>query len=279
MKNINTLDAMRAWSRSERKAGRLVALVPTMGFLHEGHLSLIRTARTQADSVVVSIFVNPTQFGPNEDFNRYPRNLKGDQEQCKNEDVDVVFCPITEEMYPGVPTIGISEDMVSQSLEGAFRPGHFRGVMTVVAKLFLAVEPDYAVFGEKDAQQLFLIQKMVQDLNFPVDILAAPTMRETDGLAMSSRNVYLSEQTRQQATCLYRALKAAVALRSSGETDVSVFRSAMRALIEAEPDAELDYAEVVSEDTFLPATSVSAACRAVMAVRFADVRLIDTMGL
>lgn len=276
---LKEIDSARLWSRDHRHLGRRVALVPTMGYLHEGHLSLIRLAAAQADAVIVSIFVNPTQFGPTEDYERYPRDLKRDLSCCRSAGAHAVFCPSREEIYPFVPTVGIVEDAVSQSLEGAARPGHFRGVLTVVGKLFLITEPNVAVFGQKDAQQLFLIRKMVHDLNFAVDILEGPTVREPDGLAMSSRNTYLSETIRAQASCLYRALSRAQELARAGEENAYVIRDAMRAVIEAEPDAGLDYAEVVQADTFAPVTTVHGDCIALAAVRFGSVRLIDNMSL
>lgn len=270
---------MRQWARAMQREGKRIALVPTMGYLHEGHLSLIRLAREQADVTVVSLFVNPTQFGPNEDYDRYPRDMPRDTALCADEHVDVLFHPSVEEMYAEGHSVFVEEDEVARVLEGASRPGHFRGVLTIVAKLFLAVLPDVAVFGRKDAQQLCLIRKMTKELNFPIDILAAPTVREPDGLAMSSRNAYLVGGIREQASCLYRALSEAARLCRAGRCNAYELRKAMMDVVSEAPEAEMEYIEIVEPGTFAPVTTVRGGALALMAVRFGRTRLIDNMEL
>lgn len=276
---IETVEAMAASARASVRAGERVAFVPTMGYLHEGHLSLMRLAKEKADRVVVSLFVNPTQFGPNEDFSRYPRDLEHDLACCREAGVDVLFAPSAEDMYGRGYSTYIDEEEVGHQLEGQYRPGHFRGVLTVVAKLFLIVQPDVAVFGQKDAQQLWLIQKMVNDLNFPIQIVSGPTQRESDGLALSSRNAYLTPEHRQQATCLFLALQEAVRLYQAGERNVYMLRKAMMDLVEAQPEAQMDYIEVVDQETFAPVTTALKPCVALLAVWFGKTRLIDNMLL
>lgn len=280
MKTIETRAAMQADTQRAVGEGRCVVLVPTMGYLHEGHLSLIRLARTEANAhVVVSLFVNPTQFGPGEDFGRYPRNMDRDQRVCVEEKVDVLFCPAAEEMYASDHSVYLQEEKVSASLEGKHRPGHFSGVLTVVAKLFLAVQPTVAVFGQKDAQQLWLIRKMVRDLNFPVCIHAGPTVREPDGLALSSRNIYLEGGLREQAAGLSRALRHAVTLHGEGEKKSAVLRQAAIDSLQGFPDLQLDYIEIVDEETFAPVPLTHGRCRILIAARVGTTRLIDNMEL
>ncbi|GAA3095533.1 pantoate--beta-alanine ligase [Streptosporangium carneum] len=226
-------------------SGGTLALVPTMGALHEGHRSLMRLAREQADHVAVSIFVNPLQFGPNEDFSRYPRTFDTDLEICADEGVSVVFAPSAEDMYAPDRQVAVSSGRMGTIVEGAFRPGHFDGVLTVVLKLFNLVQPDMAVFGQKDAQQLAMIRRMVADLDLPISVLGAPTMREADGLALSSRNRYLSSHERHVALTLSRALFAGAERRTPGEV-----LGAARAVLDAEPEVALDYLVLVNPATF-----------------------------
>ena len=279
MEVVQTINAMQAYARALQQRGTQVAFVPTMGGLHEGHCSLIHLAKENADHVIASVFVNPTQFGPGEDLERYPRNLERDCELCGEAGADAVFAPSVADMYADGHTVYVVEETVGNILEGAFRPGHFRGVLTVVAKLFLAVQPQVAVFGRKDAQQLWLIQKMVRDLNFPIQIVAGPTVREADGLALSSRNAYLSSEHRRQATCLYRALQRAEDLFVAGERTAAILRTAMQELVSEEPDADMDYIEIVDMDRFSPIATIKDAALAVMAVRVGDTRLIDNWEL
>lgn len=253
--------------------------VPTMGYLHEGHLSLVRRARAENDRVAVSIFVNPTQFGPHEDYARYPRDLERDLRLLEPLGVDLVFIPSVEEMYPpGFQTWVIVEE-VSRPLEGASRPGHFRGVATVVAKLFNILQPDRAYFGQKDAQQTVVIRRMVQDLNIPVEIVICPTVREPDGLAMSSRNSYLNPEERRAATVLFRALQAAKARYEAGERDAERLREAMREVIRAEPLARIDYVSVAHPETLQELERVEGPALLSLAVYIGTTRLIDNLML
>ncbi|MDI6842883.1 MAG: pantoate--beta-alanine ligase [Anaerosomatales bacterium] len=261
-----------------RREGKRVALVPTMGALHEGHLSLVRAAQARADVVAVSIFVNPTQFGPGEDFEAYPRDLQRDLAALAAEGVDAVFTPSTEAMYAPDAQVTVDPGPLGEVWEGASRPGHFRGVCTIVAKLFSLVAPDLAFFGEKDFQQLVIVKRMVADLDFPVKVVGCPIVREPDGLAMSSRNAYLTREERTAATVLYRALREAETLACGGETDVEYLERAMRDTIEAEPLAQLDYAALVDPKTLARATSVAGA-RAIVAARVGSTRLIDNMAM
>ncbi|MEW5870942.1 MAG: pantoate--beta-alanine ligase [Chloroflexota bacterium] len=226
-----------------------VGLVPTMGYLHEGHLSLVEAARKDCTSVVVSIFVNPTQFGPEEDLASYPRDLPGDLELLAQAGVPLVWTPTPEEMYPPGFQTGVTVEELTQPLEGSMRPGHFRGVTTVVAKLFNAVQPQKAYFGQKDAQQAAVIRQMTRDLNFNLEIVVCPTVRLSDGLAMSSRNAYLQPAERQAATVLYRALSAAQAAHAAGERDAEAIRQRMAEIIQAEPLARLQYISCADPDT------------------------------
>ncbi|MDP9341316.1 MAG: pantoate--beta-alanine ligase [Actinomycetota bacterium] len=259
---------------------RPVGFVPTMGYFHEGHLSLMRRAREDRGFVVVSIFVNPLQFGPSEEFAAYPRDLDHDLAGAEAQGVDLVFVPEVDEMYPGgLPDVTVDPGPLGDRLEGASRPGHFRGVATVVAKLFHLVGPSAAYFGEKDAQQLAVIRRMVRDLSFPVDVEGCPIVREPDGLALSSRNVYLSPEERTSATCLYRALQAAATLVAEGERDAGALRARMAEVVEAEPLAGLDYAAVVDEATFEEVERLAGPARALVAARVGAPRLIDNLRL
>ncbi|HUG88174.1 MAG TPA: pantoate--beta-alanine ligase [Actinomycetota bacterium] len=263
-----------------RLEGRTVGFVPTMGFLHEGHLSLVRKAGREADLVVVSIFVNPLQFGPGEDLEAYPRDAERDLRLLEESKADLAFVPTVEEMLPdGGPLITVDPGPLGESLEGAARPGHFRGVCTVVAKLLGVVGPCRAYFGEKDAQQLAVVRRMVEDLDLPASIIAGETVREPDGLAMSSRNTYLSPEEREAARVLPRALTAAATLAEEGERDANVLRAEMAKHIGAEPLAELDYVAVVDEAYFTEVEKLDGAARALVAARVGPTRLIDNVRL
>ncbi len=262
-----------------RAQGRRIGFVPTMGNLHEGHLSLVRLARKHADAVVVSIFVNPTQFGPREDFAAYPRTFAADRALCEAEGVDLLFHPSVEEMYPPGASIAVTEKALARTLCGAARPGHFDGVCTVVAALFNLVLPHVAVFGEKDAQQLRIIRRLVRDLNFPVEIIEGPTVREPDGLAMSSRNVLLTPAERPQALCLRRALDRAEQLYAAGERDAGRIVQAMKELIAAQPAARVDYVQVADDETLEPVARIDRPALVALAVHFSRTRLIDNTVL
>lgn len=255
-----------------------VGLVPTMGYLHEGHLSLIRRAREECDHVFVSIFVNPTQFGPKEDFARYPRDLERDFRLIESF-TDVVWTPSAEEMYPQGYQTWVEVEAMTKPLEGAMRPGHFRGVTTVVAKLFNAVQPHKAYFGQKDAQQAAVIRQMVRDLNFPLEIVVCPTTREPDGLAMSSRNVYLDSEQRKAATVLFRSLSAAKELYEAGERNAEKIREKMRDVLAGEPLAEPQYVSCADYDTLEELDEIKGKALLSMAVFIGKTRLIDNFVL
>jgi pantoate--beta-alanine ligase len=261
-----------------KREGKRIGFVPTMGFLHEGHLSLMRIARKRCDVLVASIFVNPTQFAPDEDLEAYPRDFARDERLCEGEGVDIVFYPEPGNMYSADVSVWVDEESLSGGLCGAARPGHFRGVCSVVAKLFNLVQPDVAVFGEKDAQQLRIIERMVRDLNFPVEIIRGPIVREADGLAMSSRNKYLSETERTEAVCLSRSLKKAKELFGSGERGADELKAAIRRQIER-TSGEVDYIELVDDETLSPVATVDRPVLIALAVRFAGARLIDSAVL
>ena len=271
-----TIERMRALRRAMRGD---VGLVPTMGYLHEGHLSLVRAARTQNDHVVVSIFVNPTQFGPGEDFERYPRDPERDVTFLRDEGVDVVFMPSVEEMYPQGRATFIDVAGVTDVLEGAHRPGHFRGVTTVVAMLFNIVQPRRAYFGRKDAQQLVVVRTLVRDLHLDLDIVAMPIVREPDGLAMSSRNAYLSPDERSAALVLSRALRLAEERFAAGERDAECLRVAIRELIAQEPLARVDYVSVTDPNTLRELERIDGPALVSLAVRSGRTRLIDNTTL
>src|SRR5258706_14845151 len=255
-----------------------VGFVPTMGYLHEGHLSLIRRAREECDHVVVSIFVNPTQFGANEDLSKYPRDLERDLRLIEPF-TDLVWTPSAEMMYPQGYQTWVEVEAVTRPLEGAMRPGHFRGVTTIVAKLFNGVQPQKAYFGQKDAQQVAVIRQMVRDLNFPIEIVVCPIMREADGLAMSSRNVYLDPEQRKAATVLFRSLSAAKSEYEKGERDGEKLRQAMKAVLIAEPLAQMQYVSCADYDTLEELDTVKAKAVLSMAVFIRKTRLIDNFVL
>jgi pantoate--beta-alanine ligase len=271
---VSTLHDLR---QARREMHGSFGLAPTMGYLHEGHASLIRRARAECDHVGVSIFVNPTQFGPNEDFAAYPRDLQRDLAMLDSLGVDLVWTPTVEEMYPlrFQTTIHVSE--VSQPLEGAHRSGHFDGVATVVTKLFNAFQPDRAYFGQKDAQQVVVIKRMVADLNMPIEVVVCPTVREPDGLAMSSRNAYLRSEERRAATVLYRALCAAKSRFDVGERNANALRDVMRDVVLAEPLARIDYVSIAHPDTLAELDRVHERALFSMAVRIGKTRLIDNI--
>ncbi len=256
-----------------------VGLVPTMGYLHEGHLSLVRRARAENSSLVVSIFVNPAQFSPQEDFKAYPRDIQRDLALLKKEGTDIVFMPATAEMYPAHFSSWVEMGKITGRLEGSSRPGHFRGVATVVAKLFNIVQPTRAYFGQKDAQQAIVIKKMVSDLNMNPEIVALPTVREPDGLAMSSRNAYLNPEQRQAATILYQSLNLAQELWSRGEKDAEHLRQQIKALIQKEPLANIDYVSVAGADTLEELDVVKCPALVSLAVKIGRTRLIDNVVL
>jgi pantoate--beta-alanine ligase len=279
MKIITTPEDMQKTALALRRAGKRIGLVPTMGFLHEGHLSLITLARLKADVVILSIFVNPTQFGPNEDFSRYPRDFERDCALCSSAGVDIIFNPAPETMYPDGYAVYVEEDALAKGLCGASRPGHFRGVLTVVAKLFNLTLPDVAVFGQKDAQQTRLIQQMARDLNFPVAIVVAPIIRETDGLAKSSRNTYLAPTERREALCLQQALKTARQLYREDERDARRIIAAMQAGIEQIASARVDYIAIVDCTSLQPAPRLDTPVLVALAVYIGKTRLIDNLIL
>jgi len=265
----------QAWQKENLR----IALVPTMGSLHEGHLSLVRIAKKQADKVIVSIFVNPTQFGPQEDLAAYPRNEARDRSLCEQEGVDAVFLPTPAEMYAPDASVTLMESTLSKTLCGRTRPSHFQGVLTVVNKLFNIARADVAVFGMKDAQQLAIIRRMVRDLDMPVKIIPAPIVREADGLAMSSRNAYLTPEQRQQALCLRRALDFAEVAWVQGNTPLDPVISKMRTLIEETPGTEIDYINAVDSDTLAPVSKLHAGVLIAVAVKIGHTRLIDNIVL
>jgi pantoate--beta-alanine ligase len=279
VKTLHAIAELRPLLEGERAAGRSVGLVPTMGYLHEGHLSLMRQARADTDVTVASIFVNPLQFGVGEDLDAYPRDLDRDGRLAEAAGVDLLFVPSADEMFPQPVLTTVSVGQVSEPLEGTARPGHFAGVATVVAKLFAIVGPCRAYFGEKDFQQLAVVRRMARDLSLPVEVVGCPTARELDGLALSSRNSYLTAGEREAAPVVYRALRAGVAAILAGERDPTPVRALMGQIIEAEPLAQLDYAEVVDADSFRIPEPLAGNLRLLAAVRFGGARLIDNVGV
>ena len=278
MNIITTPREMQTWSRQCHAAGERIACVPTMGYLHEGHLALVRRARAAADRVVLTLFVNPTQFGPGEDFAVYPRNPARDQALCEAEGVDVLFMPAAADMYAPDASVAVVEEALSRRLCGASRPGHFRGVCTVVAKLFNCVQPDAAVFGQKDAQQVLVIRRMVRDLDFPVEIVVAPIVREADGLAMSSRNVRLAPAERRAALGLSRALALARDAFAGGERDSAALRQRLACELTAS-GLRTDYVEIVDTRTLEPAPQLAPGVLVALAAFAGQTRLIDNCVL
>ncbi|GEN34268.1 MULTISPECIES: pantoate--beta-alanine ligase [Aneurinibacillus] len=277
MRTVSSIKELRSLLKEARP--KTVGFVPTMGYLHEGHLSLVDQAKEKADVVVMSIFVNPLQFGPNEDLAKYPRDIERDRYLAASRGVDILFFPSVEEMYPeGSKTIVTVKD-ITDSMCGASRPGHFDGVATVVTKLFNIVQPDYAFFGMKDAQQVAVITQMVRDLNMPIEIVPCPIVREPDGLALSSRNVYLSAEEREQALVLSRSLKRAEEMVAMGERDAAALRSAIKSIIQESPLAEIDYIEIRSYPELMPMEELRGHCIVALAVRFGRTRLIDNIML
>ena len=280
MKIVTTIAELKKWVHEAKRAGKTVGLVPTMGYLHEGHLTLMRDAKVEHDLVVTTIFVNPLQFGPQEDFAAYPRDLDRDAKLAESAGVDILFVPSVEEMYPGgdgqVLTY-VDVKLVSDTLCGASRPGHFRGVATVVAKLFNIAEADVAYFGQKDAQQVVVIRRMVEDLNMNIRIVTVATVRETDGLAMSSRNKYLNPDERKAALVLSRSLQLAKNLIFAGERDAVKIKASMVKLIEGEPLAKIDYVSIVDAELLAETIEIKGASLIALAVKFGKTRLIDNI--
>ena len=276
MRLVTSVEAARAdvWPLA-----RPLGLVPTMGFLHDGHMALVRQAREDNDSLVVSIFVNPAQFGPGEDFEAYPRDVESDLSKLREAGVDVVFAPSVEEMYRDGFETRVEVGRLGERLEGKSRPGHFTGVATVVCKLLTAVRPDKAYFGEKDAQQCLVVTRMAVDLDLGAEIVVVPTLRQADGLALSSRNAYLGLEEKRAAAVLYRALSLALELRNGGLTDADELRHRMRALIDAEPLATVDYVSVSDAATLEELSIVDGPARALVAARIGPARLIDNVAL
>jgi pantoate--beta-alanine ligase len=279
MKICTTSEDMRSASRAARRDGQPLGFVPTMGALHEGHLSLVRAAKSKCHAVAVSIFVNPTQFAPSEDFTKYPRPFEHDRGLLQDEGIDFLFVPSPDEMYPSGAISWVAVEGLSDKLCGRSRPGHFRGVTTVVSKLFHIVEPDFAFFGQKDAAQVAVIRRMVRDLNFPVQIVACPIVREADGLAMSSRNVYLSPPQRQAAQVLSRALREMAKRFQSGERNTSNLINAGTEVLGEEPAARLDYLEIVDPDSLEPIVEISDTGLGAIAAFVGSTRLIDNVLL
>jgi pantoate--beta-alanine ligase len=279
MLELTSILDVRAWSRAQHSAGKRIGLVPTMGFLHEGHLALVDEARSRADAVIMSIFVNPLQFGPSEDLARYPRDLPRDRALASTRGVDALFIPQLEAMYPAGSEVRVAPGPSAERWEGAARPTHFAGVLTVVAKLFHLIEPDLACFGRKDVQQLTLVRQMVRDLDWPVEVVAVPTVREADGLAMSSRNAYLEPEDRRRAVVLSRALRVAHQLWKNGESRATVLEQAMRRELSTEPEISVDYIALAEPRAMSPVATVNAESIVALAVRIGGTRLIDNMTL
>ncbi len=277
LKIITTIDDMHAACSVLRRDGKRLGFVPTMGALHQGHISLVRAARARCDVVAVSIFVNPLQFGPNEDFARYPRTFDRDRQMLEAEGVSLLFAPSKEDMYPAGASTAVIVEGLSERLCGRSRPGHFRGVTTVVAKLFHIIQPDFAFFGQKDAAQVAIIQKMVRDLDMDIEIAVCPIVRETDGLALSSRNAYLDPQQRKAATVLHRALMRVQFMIDRGEKSATALVTAGKEVIAEEPAARLDYFEVVDPHTLDPLADISNGALVAVAAFLGNTRLIDNI--
>jgi pantoate--beta-alanine ligase len=275
MKIINSVNEMQAFSESLRLKGRKIAFVPTMGYFHDGHLSLMREGRVRGDCLIISIYVNPTQFGPGEDFERYPRDFERDSRLAEGVGVDVIFSPENLEMYPKYFQTFVNVEDITQNLCGTSRPGHFRGVTTVCAKLFNILKPHEVIFGRKDFQQLVVIKRMVQDLNMDLKVIGMPTIREIDGLAMSSRNIYLKEQERKSALSLSRALKLAKDIYDGGERVASVILAEVRRYIEGHAYTRIDYAKICDTNSLEDIEKLESEAVLALAVRISSTRLID----
>jgi pantoate--beta-alanine ligase len=279
MLELSTIPEIRSWTGAQRAAGRRIGLVPTMGYLHEGHLALVDEARRHASAVILSIFVNPLQFGPTEDLARYPRDLPRDRSLAASRGVDAVFIPTVETMYPSGSEIRVIPGATASRWEGAARPGHFTGVLTVVAKLFHLVQPDLACFGQKDFQQLTLVRRMVRDLDWPLEIVEVPTVREADGLALSSRNAYLSGDDRRRALALSRALLAAHRAFCEGEHRAPALEQRMRQVLSREPEVSVEYIAIVEPETLEPVSQADSRTVIAIAARVGGTRLIDNIRL
>lgn len=278
MQVFNDVKEMQNWCLDKKRQGQTIGLVPTMGYLHAGHLSLVKEAGRHCDIVVVSIFVNPTQFGPNEDFDSYPRDVESDRKKLEAEKVDAIFAPSVRDMYQeGYNSWVELKGEITSKLCGGSREGHFKGVTTVVSKLFNICQPDLAFFGQKDAQQAMIIEKMVRELNFPLTIIRVPIKREADGLAMSSRNVYLDEEQRQQALVLSRSLQEAGRLVESGERNATRLKQAIREMIAAAPQANIDYVEIYDAEGLGDVEEITGRVLIALAVKFGNTRLIDNL--
>lgn len=278
MEIINRRQRISSVARKHRRDLKTIGFVPTMGALHEGHLSLVREARQMADIVIVSVFVNPTQFNEKTDFDKYPRDITADAALLSEYNVDYLFAPSEDEMYAPNFATYVNVEGITEMLEGEFRPGHFRGVSTIVTILLNTIRPDFAFFGQKDAQQVAVIKRLATDLGFDSEIVVVPTMREESGLAMSSRNELLTPEQREKASVIYAGLKAAESLATSGETDAGVLAEEVKRTIVREPSAELEYVAVTSPDTFAPIAKIGDERALIsVAVRFGDIRLIDNI--
>jgi pantoate--beta-alanine ligase len=279
MEVAETIESVKSLVRAARGRGKRIGLVPTMGALHVGHISLIEAAAKDCDFVVVSIFVNPTQFGPGEDFEKYPRPMEADLKICSKAGVDVVFAPTPQQMYPGQNVTWVNVEKLTEPLCGRSRPGHFRGVTTVCAKLFNIVTPDVAYFGQKDGQQATVIRRMVADLNMPLKIVVCPTVREPGGLAVSSRNRYLNEQQKKDAAKIYKSLQECRRMVEEGVTNAEKIIAAMRKILLQVPSIEIEYVSIVDAETLQPAEKIAGKVLAAVAVRIGPARLIDNIVL
>jgi len=277
MKVAKTIESVRNLVKAARSKGKIIGFVPTMGALHIGHISLIEAAAKKCDFVVVSIFVNPTQFGPGEDFEKYPRPLKADLEICRKAGVDVVFAPSPQQMYPGENLTWVNVEKLTERLCGRFRPGHFGGVTTVCAKLFNIVAPDIAFFGQKDAQQAIVIKRMVTDLNMPLEIVVCPTVRQADGLAVSSRNQYLTRQQKKNAPLIYKSLQKCQKLIEDGVADSKTIINQMRKILQQAPSIKIEYISIVDADTLQELKKITGKVLTAVAVKIGSTRLIDNI--
>jgi len=277
MEIAKTIQSVRALVKAARREGKTIGLVPTMGALHSGHLSLVKAANKQTDFVVVSIFVNPSQFGQGEDFENYPRDLKADAKACERAGVDVIFAPTVQQMYPRENLTWVNVENLTETLCGRSRPGHFRGVTTICAKLFNIVMPDTAFFGQKDAQQAIVIKRMVDDLNMPLEIVVCPTVREENSLAISSRNIYLTETEKKDSTVLYEALQKCREMIQKGVTNSRALITEMRSMIEQVPSAKIDYISIVDAETLQEVARAEGKILIALAVHIGRARLIDNI--